>query len=42
MGMKQLPNKSGEFLFEIIMRRYELKGKKGQTPLIPRDHHAAL
>ena len=25
MGMKQLPSKSGEFLFEIIMRRYELK-----------------
>ena len=25
MGMKHLPNKSGEFLFEIIMRRYELK-----------------
>jgi len=25
MGMKQLPNRSGEFLFEIIMRRYELK-----------------
>jgi DNA replication protein DnaC len=25
MGMKQLPPKSGEFLFEIIMRRYELK-----------------
>ena len=25
MGIKQLPNKSGEFLFEIIMRRYELK-----------------
>jgi DNA replication protein DnaC len=25
MGLKQLPNKSGEFLFEIIMRRYELK-----------------
>ena len=25
MGMKQLPHKSGEFLFEIIMRRYELK-----------------
>jgi DNA replication protein DnaC len=25
MGMKQLPNKSSEFLFEIIMRRYELK-----------------
>jgi DNA replication protein DnaC len=23
--MKHLPNKSGEFLFEIIMRRYELK-----------------
>lgn len=25
MGMKQLPPKSGEFLFEIIMRRYELR-----------------
>ena len=25
MGMKQLPKRSGEFLFEIIMRRYELK-----------------
>ncbi len=25
MGMKQLPSRSGEFLFEIIMRRYELK-----------------
>ena len=25
MGIKQLPSKSGEFLFEIIMRRYELK-----------------
>jgi DNA replication protein DnaC len=25
MGIKQLPNRSGEFLFEIIMRRYELK-----------------
>jgi DNA replication protein DnaC len=25
MGMKQLPAKSGEFLFEIIMRRHELK-----------------
>lgn len=25
MGMKQLPSKSGEFLFEIIMRRYQLK-----------------
>lgn len=24
MGMKQLPRKSGEFLFEIIMRRYEV------------------
>ena len=24
MGMKQLPKKSGEFLFEIIMRRHEL------------------
>lgn len=25
MGMKQLPKKSGEFLFEIIMRRHELR-----------------
>jgi DNA replication protein DnaC len=25
MGMKQLPKNSGEFIFEIIMRRYELK-----------------
>jgi len=25
MGMKQLPTRSGEYLFEIIMRRYELK-----------------
>ena len=25
MGMKQLPKKSGEYLFEIIMRRHELK-----------------
>jgi DNA replication protein DnaC len=25
MGMKQLPRKSGEFLFEIIMRRYETR-----------------
>ena len=25
MGMKQLPKRSGEFLFEIIMRRYEVK-----------------
>jgi DNA replication protein DnaC len=25
MGMKQLPPRSGEFLFEVIMRRYELK-----------------
>ena len=25
MGMKHLPKKSGEFLFEIIMRRHELK-----------------
>lgn len=25
MGMKQLPRKSGEFLFEIIMRRYEVR-----------------
>lgn len=25
MGMKQLPAKGGEFMFEIIMRRYEVK-----------------
>jgi DNA replication protein DnaC len=25
MGMKQLPKRSGEFLFEIIMRRYEVR-----------------
>ena len=25
MGMKQLPKRSGEYLFEIIMRRYELR-----------------
>jgi len=25
MGIKELPQKSGEFLFEIIMRRYELR-----------------
>jgi len=25
MGMKQLPKRSGEYLFEIILRRYETK-----------------
>ena len=25
MGLKQLPKRSGEYLFEIIMRRYELR-----------------
>ena len=25
MGLKQLPRKSGECLFEVIMRRYELR-----------------
>ena len=25
MGLKQLPRKSGEYLFEVIMRRYELR-----------------
>ena len=25
MGMKQLPKQSGEYLFEIIMRRYQLR-----------------
>jgi len=25
MGMKQLPKRSGEYLFEIIMRRYQVR-----------------
>ena len=25
MGLKQLPNRAGEYLFEIIMRRYEIR-----------------
>ena len=25
MGLKQLPKKAGEYLFELIMRRYELR-----------------
>ena len=25
MGMKQLPRRSGEYLFEVVMRRYELR-----------------
>src|SRR5262245_45803986 len=25
MGMKQLPKRSGEYLFEVVMRRYELR-----------------
>ena len=25
MGIKRLPNKSGEYLFEIVMRRYEIR-----------------
>ena len=25
MGMKQLPEKGGEFLFEVVMRRHELR-----------------
>jgi DNA replication protein DnaC len=25
MGMKQLPKRSGEYLFEIVMRRHEIK-----------------
>jgi len=25
MGMKQLPKRSGEYLFEIVMRRHEVK-----------------
>ena len=25
MGMKQLPKRSGDYLFEIIMRRYQLR-----------------
>jgi len=25
MGMKQLPKRSGEYLFEIVLRRYEVR-----------------
>ena len=25
MGLKQLPRRSGEYLFEVVMRRYELR-----------------
>ena len=25
MGMKQLPKRSGEYLFEVVMRRYEVR-----------------
>jgi DNA replication protein DnaC len=25
MGMKQLPKRSGEYLFEIVMRRYQVR-----------------
>jgi len=25
MGLKQIPRKSGEYLFEVIMRRYEIR-----------------
>ena len=25
MGMKQLPKRSGEYLFEVIMRRYDVR-----------------
>jgi DNA replication protein DnaC len=25
MGMKQLPKRSGEYLFEVVMRRHELQ-----------------
>jgi DNA replication protein DnaC len=25
MGLKQLPKKAGEYLFELIMRHYELR-----------------
>jgi DNA replication protein DnaC len=28
MGMKQLPKRSGEYLFEIILRRYETRGRR--------------
>ena len=34
MGMKQLPKRSGEYLFEIIMRRYETRSTMmTSTPL---------
>jgi chromosomal replication initiation ATPase DnaA len=42
MGMKQLPKPSGEYLFEIIMRRYETArntrtGVCGRTPMFRRN-----
>lgn len=35
MGMKHLPKRSGEYLFEIVMRRHELKSTlmTGNRPL---------
>jgi len=32
MGMKQLPKRSGEYLFEIIMRRHEVTRNKYHPP----------
>ena len=36
MGMKQLPKRSGEYLFEIVMRRYE-KRSTMMTSTTPRS-----
>ena len=42
MGMKQLPRRSGEVLFEIIMRRYETRSTlmTSNRPLARISHSA--
>jgi len=37
MGMKQLPKRSGEYLFEIIMRRHEVRSTMMTTNRPPED-----
>jgi len=38
MGMKQLPKRSGEYLFEIIMRRYETRSTMQADRRRPQRH----
>jgi len=40
-GMKQLPKRSGEFLFEVVMRRYETRSTMMTTnrPLVSAQQH---